>query len=97
MAKASDPSTERVAEAKRLYAQWRKVLVDERENARESLPVMEADMRLDFYYGFGGGAAPGQAHGTDMIRKKLEILKTELDQFLPSVARRCGFELRTGP
>ena len=40
-------------------------------------------MRLDFYHGFAGSAAPGKAHGTDMIRKKLEILETELNQFLP--------------
>jgi hypothetical protein len=52
---------------------------------------MAADMRLDFYHGFGGGAAPGAFHGTDMIRKKLKVLEAELNQFLPLLARRCGF------
>jgi hypothetical protein len=96
LAKASDSSPDRTREAKALYTHWREVLLDERENARRALPVMQADMRLDFYYGFGGGAAPGNAHGADMIRKKLEILETEIGQFLPSVARRCGFEPEPG-
>ena len=34
---------------------------------------------------------PAKVHGADMIRKKLEILETELNRFLPSLARRCGF------
>jgi hypothetical protein len=80
-------------EAQALYTQWRNVLLDERENARAALSVMAADMRLDFYYGFAGYAAPGKAHGADMIRKKLEILETEVTKFLPTVARRCGVTL----
>jgi hypothetical protein len=51
---------------------------------------MAADMRLDFYYGFAGRVAPGQAHGADMIRKKLELLETEINEFLPALAKRCG-------
>jgi hypothetical protein len=27
-----------------------------------------------------------------MIRKKVEILDTEINRFLPTLARRCGFE-----
>jgi hypothetical protein len=90
-AKERERSPSEVAEARGLYRQWRSVLLDERRNATEAMPVMAGDMRLDFYYGFAGSVAPGKAHGTDMIRKKLEILETELDQFLPMVARRCGF------
>lgn len=91
LAKESEKSPATINEAKALYAQWRKVLLDEKENALAALPVMAADMRLDFYYGFGGSAAPGNAHGTDMIRKKLEILETEIQQVLPALAQRCGF------
>ena len=91
LAKQPDPAPGKVAEAKELYAQWRKVLLDEKANAIEAVPVMAGDMRLDFYYGFGGGAAPVKFHGAEMIRKKLEILETEIDRFLPSLAKRCGF------
>jgi len=86
LAKETPRTPEHLAEAKKCYARWRQVLLDERENARASLPVMAADMRLDFYYGFGGGSMPGNAHGTAMIRKKLEILETEINQVLPSIA-----------
>jgi hypothetical protein len=92
-AKEPEHSSGKVTEAKALYAQWRKVLLDEKANTLAALPVMAADMRLDFYYGFGGDAAAGQAHGADMIRKKLEILEAEIDEFLPSLAKRCGVVL----
>ncbi len=91
LATATPLSPERVAEARVLYGQWRTILRDEQANARSSLSVMAADMRLDFYHGFGGLSAPGNSHGADMIRKKLEILETEINQFLPSLAKRCGF------
>ena len=91
IAKESEKSPAKVMEAKELYVQWRKTLLDEKENASEAIPVMAADMRLDFYHGFGGSAAPGKAHGTDMIRKKLEILEAEINEILPSLAKRCGF------
>jgi hypothetical protein len=38
-------------EAQKLLARWREVLQDERENAAAALPLMQADMRLDWYYG----------------------------------------------
>jgi hypothetical protein len=88
--KEKPPSSKKVAEAERLYTRWREVLLDERENAIAALPVMAGDMRLDFYYGFAGSVAPGKYHGTDMIRKKLEILETEINQVLPVQAQRCG-------
>ncbi|MCX6930741.1 MAG: hypothetical protein NT154_47195, partial [Verrucomicrobia bacterium] len=89
--KTKEQSPRKVTEAKQLYAQWRKVLLDERTNAIAAIPVMTSDMRLDFYYGFGGSVAPGKVHGADMIRKKIEILETEIDQVLPLLAKRCGF------
>lgn len=93
LAKEPQASPGKVTEAKELYAQWRSVLLDERDNAIAAIPVMAADMRLDYYHGFAGSAAPGNAHGADMIRKKLEILETEINQFLPSLGRRCGLVL----
>ncbi len=90
LANAPDQIAGDVAEARSLYARWQQVLLDEQENARAAMPVMAADVRLDFYYGFAGQVAPGKAHGLDMIRKKLEILATEINQFLPSLANRCG-------
>ena len=83
LVKKQDKSPEELAEAKNLYTQWRKILLDEKKNSIESIPVMAADIRLDFYYGYNG--APGQFHGPEMIRKKLEILETEINEFLPSV------------
>jgi hypothetical protein len=64
------------------------VLLDEKANAVEALPVMEADMRLDFYY----GGDHTFSHGAEMIRAKLHILEKEIDEFLPSLARRCGLQ-----
>ncbi len=93
LAKRQEQAPREETEAKELLVRWRSVLLDEKANAIEALPVMAADMRLDFYYGFGGGAAPGQTHGADMIRKKLEILEIEIDRLLPSLATRCGVVL----
>jgi hypothetical protein len=90
LAKTQQQSSRKTAEGRELYTRWRNVLLDERENAIAAIPVMAADMRLDFYYGFAGRAAPGQAHGADMIRKKLELLETEINEFLPALAKRCG-------
>ena len=94
-AKEPDQSPQTVTEAKDVYAQWRRVLLDERENTVAAIPVMAADMRLDFYYGFGGVVAPGRFHGVDMMRKKLEILETEINQFLPLLAKRCGVAMNS--
>lgn len=73
-------------EALDLCRRWRDVLLDEQENARQALPVAEADMRLDFYYG-GDHTFP---HTADMLRAKLELIRRELDEFLPSLERRIG-------
>lgn len=61
----------------------REILADELENAREALPVMESDMRLDFAY-------MGFCPGAKMIRKKMELLQAEIDQYVPSLMKRLG-------
>ncbi len=74
------------ARAARMYGRWRQVLMDERANAQAALPVMLADVRIDFYYN-PGSSLP---HGADMIRAKIALIGDELNTFLPSVARKCG-------
>ncbi len=65
---------------------WREILEDERANTEAAIPLVERDMRLDFYY----GSDHTFPHAADMMRAKLEILKTELDEFLPEIAKKCG-------
>ena len=71
-----------------MFDRWRTVLLDEKANTQEALPLAEADMRLDCYYGIDH-AFP---HVTDMIRAKLEVLNREIDDTLPQLARRCGLD-----
>ena len=61
-----------MAEAAPLLERWREVLMDERENTRAALPIMEADVRLDPQYGFDHCFSPGAA----MLRAKLALLVT---------------------
>jgi hypothetical protein len=68
------------------WERWREVLLDERDNARESVPVAAADVRLDFYYG-GDHTFP---HLGDMLAAKLDLLEAEIEGFLPSAAERLG-------
>jgi hypothetical protein len=77
------------AEAKTIYEKWRLVLLDEKANAEAAMPVMAADMRLDFYYGYSGGKSHSFFHGTDMIKAKLTVLENEINNFLPSLLQRC--------
>ena len=77
-------SEEERREAHDEWVRWREILNDELENAREALPVMEADMRLDFRYF-------RYAPGPEMIRAKIRILQKELDDYLPALAERIGF------
>lgn len=95
LALAAQPSRTppEIDEARAKYERWRAILVDEKANAAAALPVVEADMRLDFYYG-GDHTFP---HAADMIQAKLTILDREVNEFLPSVARRCGLEPATQP
>ena len=91
LALAGKPDKDRTAaeqaQARKDYARWREVLLDEKANSTEALPVMEADVRLDFYY----GGDHKFSHGGDMIRAKLELIDREIDEFLPALARKCGF------
>jgi len=81
---------EQIAEARRIYGRWRDVLLDEKANANEALPVMEADVRLDFYY----GSDHTFSHGADMIRAKLELIDREINEFLPALAAKCGLSVK---
>jgi len=75
-----------IAVAREFYARWLEVLQDERANAAAALPVMQADMRLDFYY----GSDHTFSHGAEMLRAKLELLEHEINDFLPELAERIG-------
>lgn len=83
-----EPSEAQRQEAEEQYARWREVLEDDRSNTEAALPLVEADMRLDWYFG-GDHVFP---HAADMIRAKLELLDGELNDYLPSVAEKCGIE-----
>jgi len=74
-------------EAEELYVRWREVLEDEKANTGEAIPVLENDIRLDFYKRKDSVIFP---HGGDMMRVKLQLLERETDVFLPRVARHCG-------
>lgn len=73
-----------------LCERWRETLLDEWQNAREALPLAQADVRLDFYYG-GDHTFP---HLEDMLQAKIKLVRAEIDQFLPSVAGRFGSRQR---
>ena len=80
----SSLTTEERNEASAKLARWREILKDELANAHEALPVMEADMRLDFQY-------LGFCPGPKMIRAKIVLLEKEIDEYLPSLAVKLGF------
>ncbi len=88
LAKLPERSNEQRQQAKKDYTRWQVVLRDELENTQQALPVMEGDMRLDFYYG-GDHTFP---HGADMMRAKLDILQHEIDVVLPELAAACGID-----
>jgi len=76
------PPAERAA----TMARWRAILEDERANTEAAIPWVEQDMRLDCYY----GSDHTFSHAADMMRAKLEIMQTELNEFLPKIAEACG-------
>jgi len=78
-----------IDEARQIYERWRVVLLDEKANAIDALVVAKADIRLDFCY-FGGDHI--FAHTADMIRAKLQLLDSEINEFLPSLALKCGLK-----
>ncbi len=83
---AGVPSGTQAIEAEQAWRRWKDVLENELENTQEALPIMEADMRLDFYFG-GDHTFP---HGSDMLKAKLEILHKEVEEYLPGIAGKLG-------
>jgi hypothetical protein len=81
-------SQEEKEKARELLNSWRKVLIDERENTGAAVGLAEADCRLDFFFR-GDHSFP---HVTDMLHAKLRILDTEINEYLPSLAKKCGIE-----
>lgn len=77
-------SPEEVKEAQALLDEWAALLINEKENTEAALPIVEADPRLDCYY----GGDHTFSHAGDMIKAKLEILKTEMEEFLPGLRGR---------
>jgi hypothetical protein len=77
-------SSEEIPEADKLFKRWHEVLLDEKENTEEALPLVEADVRLDPYY----GGDHSFSHGAEMIRTKLQILDGEIEDFLPGLHKR---------
>jgi hypothetical protein len=77
------------ARAGDLYRTWRDVLLDEMENTETALELVESDCRLDFFYR-GDHSFP---HIEEMLRAKLAMLDTEINEFLPGLAKECGANL----
>jgi hypothetical protein len=71
-----------------MYSRWRAVLLDEQANATAALPVMQADVRLDFHY----HSHTSLPHGADLIRAKLAALDRDISIFLPELAGQCGLD-----
>lgn len=86
LASQESRSEEEQTEARELLMRWHAVLTDEKANAEAALPLVERDVRLDFYY----GSDHTFPHAADMIRAKLEILEGELSEFLPGLGERCA-------
>ena len=90
-------SNDQRRQAQKDFDRWRRVLLDERQNSLAALPVMQQDMRLDFYYGYNGGN--GYQHklpGADMIKLKLELLDHDINDYLPLVAQKLGLQTDPG-
>ncbi|NLE66393.1 MAG: hypothetical protein GX608_03135 [Lentisphaerae bacterium] len=90
LAEKAQKTPDELAEAKRLWTRWRAVLLDERDNTRLALPVVEGDMRLDCYFG-GDHTFP---HAADMIRAKLLLLRGEIEEYLPALAGKIGIDVQ---
>ncbi len=84
--KKQQRSADELADARQKLVRWRKVLDDELANTTEALPLMQADMRLDPYYG-GDHTFP---HGAATIKAKLQILRQEISEYLPSLEAKLA-------
>jgi hypothetical protein len=74
------------AQSRKDCRRWLTVLKDEKANAEAALPVMEADVRLDMYY----GGDHTFSHGADMIRAKIKLIDREIRAYLPALAAKLG-------
>lgn len=72
---ASGASTDRAAD----FARWREVLQDARANAEAAIPLVQDDVRLDWYY----GSDHTFPHAEAMLKKKIEMIGTALEDTLP--------------
>lgn len=64
----------RAEDLERLRERWIAILEDEQENATLALPLIERDVRLDWYY----GSDHTFPHAADMLRAKIEIIDEEI-------------------
>ncbi|MBI5092420.1 MAG: hypothetical protein HZB26_08245 [Candidatus Hydrogenedentes bacterium] len=85
-AKQETRTPEAIQKHQDMLGRWNRVLLDEKANAEAALPLVEKDMRLDFYY----GTDHKFPHAADMLRAKLTLLETEIGVLLPGIGRRCG-------
>lgn len=81
-----EKSQEEIEKHRLSLERWKRILIDERANAETALPVAEADVRLDCYY----GSDHSFAHIADMVRAKIQIMGTEIEETLPAIAKQCG-------
>jgi hypothetical protein len=86
LAAAASRTADEQSEAALLLRRWRQILQDEKQNTEQARPVMARDMRLDYYY----GGDHTFSHGVAVLDAKLKVLTSELNDFLPAVAARCG-------
>jgi len=86
LAAAASRTADEQSEAATLLRRWRQILQDEKQNTEQARPVMARDMRLDYYY----GGDHTFSHGVAVLDAKLKVLTSELNDFLPAVAARCG-------
>lgn len=83
-AEAAD-TPEALAEA---FEHWRAVLLDARENAAAAIPLVQQDVRLDWYY----GSDHTFPHAEDMLKAKIEMIDHALAETLPRLAKAAGVE-----
>jgi hypothetical protein len=79
-------TAEEKSDAAKMIARWKAILEDELANTKEALPLVAGDMRLDPYY----GGDHTFSHGQRMIEAKLQILKQEIAEHLPSLAAKLS-------
>ncbi len=79
-------SAEEKAAGLEQMARWKRILEDERQNTKQSRPLVERDMRLDPYY----GSDHTFSHGQEMIDAKLVLLEEEIRRYLPSLAAKLS-------